>query len=139
MPVQTRSMLKKQSELQVPTYDETPTESEINFKSDFCRDIKRMLNKMAKCGHKLTNKKIECYLEICKYNVANIRNSYIMNPQQLRRYVKAVWSKCIEFNKSLEEKQYDKLSYGLIVECHKINLILESICVQLYNLDLINN
>lgn len=98
---------------------------EFNIKNKIYSHSNNIVKKMLKCGH--DNEKFEHYLEFCQYNIDNMTKVTIID-HEFCQYLEAIYSKCNEFNKSIKKGSYDKLRYGLVVECLRCNLNLESIC-----------
>jgi hypothetical protein len=98
---------------------------------EFNNYIRKIVDKMMECEH--NNEKFEYYLEFCKFNINHLKRISEISTMStnFNIYVEQLYSKCKTFNVAIKKGQYDKLTYGLVMECSQCNLHLENICEQL--------
>lgn len=145
MPVQTRSMLKKQytadniatPEPMKPT--KTPDAPKKQKKNSIkFEEVQNSItecefkNYAVDCINKINNsrhdEKFTHYLKLCKYNLNNLKNVTFANTFRKRSIIEIIILKCKEFDKAINEGVYDNLKYGLIKECNEYNSKLKELC-----------
>lgn len=147
MPVQTRSMLKKQytDNIATPepmkstkTHDAPKKQKENSIKFEEVQNSiteREFKNYAVDCINKINNsrhnEKFTHYLKLCKYNLNNLKNVTFADTFQKRSIIEIIILKCKEFDRAIDEGVYDNLKYGLIKECNEYNSKLKELCYAL--------
>jgi hypothetical protein len=91
-------------------------------KREFCNHAVVLVDKINKSRD---NVKFTYYLELCKYNLDNLKKVTFNKDRDM---IEMIISKCEEFNKAIDEGVYDHLKYGLIKECNEYNTKVKELC-----------